>query len=269
MTINGAPGSAAEVRRAGLHPAVERRRDRRRREDDRPGALGRPELRAGVLPDPARHLHDDPRGRRRSTRCRSIAGRSSAPTASSSAPSGGPPTGDRRAGAADRGRDRAHGVRQGVQRDRSRASATRASTRTRSSDEIHQQQRSLPRRRADEAGVLVGSRRRADEGAGRRPRHLEHLHLGLRRRQPAARHRHASRSTSRRPGRPTASRSPTRRTAPAFPDIIVQSIYEARAYTTPAAGTSAKQNYLPAWSPDGTQARVHVAAATATPRSTS
>ena len=37
------------------------------REDDRPGALGRPELRARVRADPARHLRDDSARRRRST----------------------------------------------------------------------------------------------------------------------------------------------------------------------------------------------------------
>ena len=45
------------------------------------GAVGRPELRARVLHDSARHLQDRFRRRRRSTPCRTIAGASSAPTA--------------------------------------------------------------------------------------------------------------------------------------------------------------------------------------------
>lgn len=38
-----------------------------------------------------------------------------------------------------------------------------------------------------------------------------------------------------------------------FPDIVLQSVYEARAATRPARGTSAVQNFLPAFSPDGTR----------------
>jgi TolB protein len=38
-----------------------------------------------------------------------------------------------------------------------------------------------------------------------------------------------------------------------FPDVVVQSIYEARAATRPAKGTPNSQNYLPAFSPDGTR----------------
>src|SRR3954463_2937408 len=36
-----------------------------------------------------------------------------------------------------------------------------------------------------------------------------------------------------------------------FQDIIVQYVHELRDYAKPANGTSEKQNYLPAWSPDG------------------
>lgn len=38
-----------------------------------------------------------------------------------------------------------------------------------------------------------------------------------------------------------------------FPDIVVQSIYEARPATRPARGTSSIQNFLPSFSPDGTR----------------
>ena len=47
---------AAELRGAGLHRAVERRRDRGSGQDDRPGAVGRHRLRARVQHDPARHV---------------------------------------------------------------------------------------------------------------------------------------------------------------------------------------------------------------------
>ena len=40
-----------------------------------------------------------------------------------------------------------------------------------------------------------------------------------------------------------------------FQDIIVSYIYEGR-LTTPASGTSERQNYLPAWSPDGSKLAV-------------
>ena len=93
---------------------------------------------------------------------------------------------------------------------------------------------SAARRGADEAGVLVGSGRRAHEGAGRRSRHLEHLHLRLRRREP-------ERITVTRSLNITPVWSPDGQvdrvhvaTARDFPDIIVQYIYEARAYTKPA-----------------------------------
>ena len=38
-----------------------------------------------------------------------------------------------------------------------------------------------------------------------------------------------------------------------FQDIIVSYIYERTGYTNPTNGTSEKQNFLPAWSPDGTR----------------
>jgi TolB protein len=38
-----------------------------------------------------------------------------------------------------------------------------------------------------------------------------------------------------------------------FPDIVLQSVYEARPATRPAKGTPNEQNFLPAFSPDGTR----------------
>lgn len=38
-----------------------------------------------------------------------------------------------------------------------------------------------------------------------------------------------------------------------FPDVVVQSIYEARAASRPGKGTPNRQNFLPAFSPDGTR----------------
>jgi TolB protein len=38
-----------------------------------------------------------------------------------------------------------------------------------------------------------------------------------------------------------------------FPDIVLQSLREARSPTFPTRGTGENQNYLPAWSPDGTK----------------
>jgi TolB protein len=38
-----------------------------------------------------------------------------------------------------------------------------------------------------------------------------------------------------------------------FPDVVIQSIYEARAAVRPVRGTPAKQNFFPAFSPDGTR----------------
>lgn len=38
-----------------------------------------------------------------------------------------------------------------------------------------------------------------------------------------------------------------------FPDVVIQSIYEARAATRPGKGSPNRQNFLPAFSPDGTR----------------
>ena len=53
---------ATQVRRARLHRALARSGDSGNCEDHRIGPLGRPRLRAGVLPDSARHLRVDPAG---------------------------------------------------------------------------------------------------------------------------------------------------------------------------------------------------------------
>lgn len=41
--------------------------------------------------------------------------------------------------------------------------------------------------------------------------------------------------------------------ASGFPDVVLQSVYEARPATRPAKGTASAQNFLPAFSPDGTR----------------
>jgi TolB protein len=46
-----------------------------------------------------------------------------------------------------------------------------------------------------------------------------------------------------------------------FPDVVIQSIYEARAATRPAKGTANSQNYLPAFSPDGSRGSMAVSCA--------
>ena len=157
------------------------------------------------------------------------------------------------------------GLREGIQR---RRLPTRASTRTRSPTRSTCAARAA-RRGAHEAGVHVRPRRRADQGTGRRSRHLEDLHLRLRRREPAARHRHAVARTSRPRGRPTAGRSRTRRTARGFPDIIVSYIYQG----THAAEAGRRQRQRSRTTcrpgrPTGRRSRSR-RTATATPRSTS
>ena len=57
-SISGDRGHAAALRGARFRRADARRG--RDRQDARPGAVGRPRLRARVLPDPARHLRNDP-----------------------------------------------------------------------------------------------------------------------------------------------------------------------------------------------------------------
>ena len=154
-------------------------------QDDRPGAVGRSELRARVLRYPARHLRHRFRRRRRSTTCRSIAGASSAPTASSSAP-------------CRRRRRRQVEVRLFNVRTRQSvfgegihgaARPTRGCTRTRSSDEIHQQQRAL--RGVARTKLTFASDRDGERMTGtveNRERQGD-LHRRLRRREPAAGHR--------------------------------------------------------------------------------
>ena len=53
-----------------------------------------------------------------------------------------------------------------------------------------------------------------------------------------------------------------------YQDIVLSYIYQPARATRPANGSPDKQNYLPAWSPDGIEDRLHARTATATPRST-
>ena len=101
------------------------------------------------------------------------------------------------------------------------------------------------RRREDEAGVLVEPRRRANEGPGRRAGHLEHLPVGLRRREPdavdddpVARHRAGVVAGH-------DARSPTRRTARGYPDIILHSL-KRRAGAHDARAREQREPQLPA-----------------------
>ena len=54
-----------------------------------------------------------------------------------------------------------------------------------------------------------------------------------------------------------------------FPDILVADLTGRRALAKPANGSPEKQNFLPAWSPDGSRSWRSCRTATATPRSTS
>ena len=121
------------------------------------------------------------------------------------------------------------------------------------SDEIHQQQRAL--RGVARTKLAFTSDRDGErmKGAGGRPRHLEHLHVRLRRRESDSPDRSRARSISRRRGRPTATTIAYTSYRTGFQDIIIQYIHELRDYVKPANGTSDKQNYLPAWSPDGSK----------------
>ena len=119
-------------------------------------------------------------------------------------------------------------------------------------DEIHQAAARAERRRADEADVLLRSRRRAHEGAGRRSRNQRGLHRRLRRREPAARDGHQVAEHHAGVG---ARRSVDRLhdlSVAAYQDIFVSFIHQGR-FDVPADGNPSKQNYLPAWSPDGSK----------------
>ena len=188
----------------------------------------------------------DSRPRSRSTTCRSTAGGSSAPTASSSAPC-------RRTAPTLKIQVRLFNVRarQSVfAREYTGAAANPRVFAHTIADEIHKQQRALRRRRAHEADVLLGSRPREDHRHGREPRRQRDLHRRLRRREPAPHHgqpraEHHADLVARR-----ARRSPTRRIARGFPDIFISLIYEGRRLEPTTPGT---QNWLPALSPDGTK----------------
>ena len=141
LAISGRAGRAAEVRGARLPRAHRRTRTRRRPPSSiGAGALGRPGVRARVLPDPARHLRVDSAGaladrcavrsleraRRRRTRHRHACRRHATACCASRCACSACARGSRSSRASTAGRRR-----------------TRASSRTPIADEIHQQQRAL------------------------------------------------------------------------------------------------------------------------------
>ena len=217
----------------------------------RPGAVGRPELRARVLPDLARHLPHAFRSRRRSTRCRSTAGRSSAPTAWSSAPCASGTAQLRRPGDAARGRPAAR--RRSRRSTAAARSATRGSSRTPIADEIHHGPARAARRRADQAGVHVGPRRRT-ASPGRPTRATSRTSTWrTTTAQPDADHRH---QVARHHAGLVARRAGDR--LHVVPHRLPRHhrrrhLRQADARRRPPKGTSEKHNFLPAWSPDGTK----------------
>ena len=151
--------------------------------DDRPGAVGRPRLRARVLHGAARHLRVDPgAGVDRRGAVRSLArARGRGPGHRRRAQDG-----DRRhrPGAAVQRRRPDRRVLEGIQRHGGQPARLRAHDRRRDPQAAAQPDR----RRPDQAHLLVRSRRRADEGHGLQPRDQGDLHRRLRRRQPAPDH---------------------------------------------------------------------------------
>ena len=109
------------------------------------------------------------------------------------------------------------------------------------------------RRGADQARVFLGSRRPADEGAGRRSGYLEHLYVRLRRRQPDAADGHA---LARHRARLGAGRRYARvhaRTEAAIRTSSCNRSARSGRRRTRRSGSIENHNFLPAWSPDGTK----------------
>ena len=109
------------------------------------------------------------------------------------------------------------------------------------------------RHRPHQDRLLVRPRRRAHPRPGGRSRHLEHLHGGLRRRAAAARDdlqvaRHLAGLVARR-----HVRSRSRRGAPASRTSTSSTRMAGPSCRTRPRATPSKQNYLPAWSPDGSK----------------
>ena len=96
----------------------------------------------------------------------------------------------RRGGPAAAGRRRARGDGQAVQRFAQLGQGRRPHLRPYGGGRHPSEPAPGARRRAHQAALLVRPRRHADEGTGRRPRHLEHLSIGLRWRESDADHLH-------------------------------------------------------------------------------
>ena len=172
-TITGERRRAAPLGRAGLHRPVARRRDAGDREDDQPGAVRRPGLRARVRAASRATSTRRFRPRRRSTtspfdRWREL-------NADGVVVGTVQKTGDRHP---DRGA--------AVQRPQPRESAfgkeysgSAANPRLYAhtiSDEMHAQ-RGAARRRAHQADLRLRSRRRADRGHDREPRRVKEIYI--------------------------------------------------------------------------------------------
>ena len=193
------------------------------------------------------------RCRRRSTRCRSIAGASSAPRAWSSAPCA-----RRRPASPSRCGCSTSPAR--PPRSRRNTAARRANPRVFAhtiADEIHKQQRNL-------TGVARTKLTFSSDRDGERmkgtvyDRRIKEIYIadydGANPRRITV-----NRSLNINPvwssdGKAIAYTSYRRGN---FPDIYIQRIYEGTPPESPAHGTDRIHNFLPAWSPDGTQDRVH------------
>ena len=165
-------------------------------------------------------------------RCRSIAGGSSAPTGWS-------------LGTVRKTGDRRHGPGAAVQRRAARQRCSRkeytgpggqpAALRAHDLRRDPQAAARAARRGADQAHLLVRSRRRADAGTVENARRQGDLHRRLRRRQPAPHHRQPLAEHQPECGRRTAGRSPTPRTAAAIPTSTSRTSTRARWRRRPTA----------------------------------
>ena len=206
------------------------------------------ELRARVLPHPARHLLRPCRRRGRRSRCPLRRGASSAPTRCSSARCSAPAT---RCVVQVRLLQRAHapvGVRQGVQRHRVEPAALRPHDRRRGPPAAAR----AARRRAHEAEPSSRTATRERLLGPIDNREVKEIYVSdYDGGEPAAHHHHPAAQHQSRRGRRTRAPSPTRRTANRdAADLHLAHLSGRRSRTPPRASAS---NYMPVFSPDGTR----------------